>query len=76
MATKDIAEKHLIEYSDIFCDLVNMAFYKGEPLIKPDNLEDRQVRELIHKKKRIAEIERDVCWWFTLALCPGENIFP
>ena len=61
MATKDIAEKHLVEYNDIFCDLVNMAFYKGEPLIKPNTLEDRRARELIHKEKKIAEIERDVC---------------
>ena len=61
MATKDIAEKHLVEYNDIFCDLVNMAFYKGEPVIKPETLEDRQARELIHNKKKIAEIERDVC---------------
>ena len=61
MATKDIAEKHLVEYNDIFCDLVNMAFYKGEPLIKPNTLEDRRARELINKEKKIAEIERDVC---------------
>ncbi len=61
MPTKDIAEKHFTEHNDIFCDLINMAFYAGKPVIKPQALEDRKSRELTHKKKKIAEIERDVC---------------
>ena len=61
MPTKDIAEKHFTEHNDIFCDLINMAFYAGEPVIKPDELQDRPKRELIEKEGTLGELERDVC---------------
>ncbi len=57
--TQDIAEKHFTEHNDIFCDLINMAFYGGEPVIKPDELQDRPKRELIEKEKTLGELERD-----------------
>ena len=61
MPAKDIAEKHFTEHNDIFCDLINMAFYAGEAVIKPDELQDRPQRELIEKESTLGELERDVC---------------
>ncbi len=37
---KDISEKLLEEYNDVFSDIVNGLLFKGKEIIKPDSLED------------------------------------
>lgn len=39
MAQKDIAEKTLEAYNDVFADIVNGLLFNGEQVIKEDELE-------------------------------------
>ena len=38
LAEKDLAQKQLAEYEDVFADIVNVLLLGGEPLIKPEEL--------------------------------------
>ena len=42
MAEKDIREKTLLGYNEIFADVVNTLLFHGEERIKPEDLEDRE----------------------------------
>ena len=39
MATKDISEKHLEAWNDVFADIVNVLLFDGRRLIREDELE-------------------------------------
>lgn len=41
VAEKDIAEKTLEGYNDVFADIANVLLFNGRRLINPDDLEDR-----------------------------------
>lgn len=38
MGIKDLTEKILEDYNDIFADIVNVLVFKGKQRIKPENL--------------------------------------
>ena len=40
MAEKDIAEKILEAYSDVFADIVNVLLFQGRQFVKEDELEE------------------------------------
>ena len=40
MGQKDISEKTLEAYNDVFADIVNVLLFKGKPLVKEDKLEE------------------------------------
>ena len=40
MAEKDIAEKILEDYPDVFADIVNGLLFDGKTVIRPEELED------------------------------------
>lgn len=40
MGQKDITEKTLEAYNDVFADIVNVLLFKGKPLVKEDKLEE------------------------------------
>lgn len=42
MGEKDIAEKMLAEYNDVFADIVNGLLFKGRQVVKPQELESAQ----------------------------------
>lgn len=60
MAEKDITEKILESYNDVFSDIVNVLLFHGEPVIDPDELEDQAPRSYYKADGRIRELERDV----------------
>lgn len=60
MADKDITEKILESYNDVFADIVNGLLFHGEPIISPDELEDQAPRAAYKADGRIREMERDV----------------
>ncbi len=37
MAEKDITEKILADYNDVFADIVNVLLFHGEQVISPDD---------------------------------------
>jgi len=44
MGEKDIAEKVLEDYNDVFADIVNVLLFQGEQIVKPEQLEDKTLR--------------------------------
>ncbi len=60
MAEKDISEKILESYNDVFADIVNVLLFDGEQVIHPDELEDQAPRSAYKADGKIREIERDV----------------
>ena len=41
MGQKDIAEKALESYNDVFADIVNGFVFKGKKVVKEDDLQER-----------------------------------
>jgi len=67
MADKDIVEKTLEAYNDVFADIVNVLLFKGERIIKEDDLEDAVSRS--HYKvdnSKLHELERDVAKYWSM----------
>ena len=60
MAEKDTTEKILLSYADVFADIVNALLFKGEQLIRPEELVDQTPRTAYKADGRIRDIERDV----------------
>ena len=60
MGNKDIAEKLLEAYNDVFADIVNTLLFKGERIIQPDELEDQAPRSAYKADGKLREMERDV----------------
>ena len=44
MAEKDIAEKILEDYPDVFADIVNGLLFNGKTVIRPEELEDSKIQ--------------------------------
>ena len=60
MAGKDVAEKLLEAYNDVFADIVNGLLFDGETVVRPEELEDQAPRAIYKADGAIREIERDV----------------
>lgn len=44
MGQKDIAEKILADYNDVFADIVNVLLFEGKQIIKEDSLQYAKAR--------------------------------
>lgn len=60
MGRKDVTEKILLAYSDVFADVVNGLLFRGEQVILPEELADQAPRAAYKADGKIREIERDV----------------
>ena len=60
MAEKDISEKILEDYPDVFADIVNGLLFDGAEVIKPEELEDMNLRSAYRAEGKLHDIERDV----------------
>ena len=60
MAERDMTEKHLEGYNDVFADVVNVLLFKGERRVKPEDLQDARARTLYKADGKLHEQERDV----------------
>ena len=60
MAGKDITEKILEDFPDVFADIVNVLLFGGKQVMFPDDLESMQMRSAYRAEGDIHEIERDV----------------
>ena len=54
MAEKDVTEKILESYNDVFADIVNVLLFGGRQVVAPDELEGR-TRPRGHTIKRTAK---------------------
>lgn len=60
MAEKDISEKMLESYNDVFADIANVLLFEGKEVINPEDLEDQAPRSAYKADGKLREIERDV----------------
>lgn len=60
MTEKDMTEKILESYNDVFSDIVNVLLFRGEEILKPEELEDQAPRSYYKADGRLREMERDV----------------
>lgn len=60
MPKKDISEKVLLSFNDVFADIVNGLLFNGEQIISAGDLEEQAPRSVYKADGKIREIERDV----------------
>ena len=60
MGQKDLSEKILVAYDDVFADIVNVLLLKRQYLIRPEELEDRGTKDFYKSNGMLHELERDV----------------
>ena len=60
MAEKDIFEKELESFNDVFADIVNVTMYDGEEVVEPEALSEQDPRGFCDGDKKRRELERDV----------------
>ena len=60
MGEKDIAEKNLEAFNDVFADIVNVLLFKGNKLMKEKDLESAVKDSLFKAGGKIHQQERDV----------------
>ena len=59
---KDIIEKKLAEYKDVFADIINGLLFHGENVVLPDELEDKgTISQYKADDSKVHQQERDVC---------------
>ena len=64
MAEKDMAEKTLAAYNDVFSDIINVLLFDGNNKIKEDELEQASARSIYKADGRLREQERDIAkYW-------------
>ena len=64
MGEKDIAEKTLESYNDVFADIVNGLLFDGEQVVKEDELEAESEHSMYKADGKLHEQERDVAkYW-------------
>ena len=78
MAGKDITEKTLIAYNDVFADIINVLLFGGKRIVKENELQDAVARSMYKADGRLHEMERDTAkYWrqtrFRIALIGIEN---
>ena len=71
MAEKDLSEKLLEDYNDVFADIINVLLFDGKEVIKPDELEPAAtVSQYKADDSKLHEQERDVAkYWKKGGLC-------
>ena len=60
MGQKDLSEKILVAYDDVFADIVNVLLLKRQYQIQPGELEDRGTKDFYKSNGMLHELERDV----------------
>ena len=60
MGQKDIAQKTLESYNDVFADIVNVLLFNGKDYVKEDDLEDESPHSCLKVDGQLHEQERDV----------------
>ena len=78
MSEKDMTEKTLEDYDDVFADIVNVLLFNGQRLISEEELSPETARSIYKADGKIHEQERDVAkYWrkglIRLALLGMEN---
>lgn len=78
MNHKDMAEKLLEDYNDVFADIVNVLLFHGERIMKENALQNTKDKSQYKAENVLHEQERDVAKYWSngqihIALCGLEN---
>ena len=79
MGQKDITEKLLEDYNDVFADIVNVLLFRGNRIVKEESLKETKVKSQYKAETgKLHEQERDVAkYWqdgnVLVAICGLEN---
>ena len=61
MGDKDLTEKILEDYNDVFADIINVLLFNGQQKVKPTSLENSAVHSQYKAEdNKLHEQERDV----------------
>lgn len=60
MGQKDIAEKTLEAYNDVFADIMNGIIFKGEHIVKEEDLQEAATASVFNTGKKLHGQDRDV----------------
>lgn len=72
MAEKDIMEKTLESYEDVFTDIVNVLLFSGKKIIRAEDLQEKAPRAVYKADGKLRETERDVIkQWKKDNICIG-----
>ena len=64
MGAKDIMEKTLEGYNDVFADIMNVLLFQGERIVRDEELSDALPRSYYKASGEVREQERDVAkYW-------------
>jgi len=64
MGEKDIAEKTLVAFNDVFSDIVNVLLFNGKKVINENELKDATVQSVYKEDKKLREQIRDTAkYW-------------
>ena len=70
MGSKDITEKILADYNDVFADIINGVLFDGEQVVSENELENVKDKSQYKFNNKIFEQERDVCkHWISHKVC-------
>ena len=79
MGQKDITEKILEDYNDVFADIVNVLLFRGNRIVKEESLKETKVKSQYKAEAgKLHEQERDVAKYWQdgnalVAICGLEN---
>ncbi len=78
MAEKDLTERTLESYGDVFSDIMNVLLFHGEHIITEESLVDADPRSMYKADGKLHEQERDVVKYWNgcgvrIAMCGFEN---
>ena len=78
MGAKDMTEKYLESYNDVFADIVNVLLFRGERIMQPNQLANSSQRAVYKAGGNLHEEERDISkYWkkrrVCIAVCGIEN---
>ena len=60
MPEKDITERYLESYNDVFADVVNVLLFDGKRRVNPEDLKDTRARTFYKADGKLHEQERDI----------------
>ena len=66
MGEKDITEKTLEAYDDVFADIINGLLFRGEPIVKEEALIDAQSFSMYKADGEMHGQDRDVSKYWTI----------
>lgn len=60
MGQKDLSEKILVAYDDVFADIVNVLLFQGQQVIRPEELEEKEAKAFYKESGTLHALDRDV----------------